>query len=350
MRTVFRNIIILIGCTSIAIYFGSCDRGAPEPRKTPGLPTAFVMGTQLEWKTNNEMMLEIDVAAITEDCKDFTLIPDSAFHIESTSSVFFEIDSIERLFVDNSLPYSNILLINQSESPLYLDAFNFRVRAVNRFFTESSRNNLNQVSIAYFARNSSTINNYKIFTDSTGNPFGGTYHEKLIMESEINTEELSGSSNIYDACMSMMRYIDTFAVNEQRFVTVYTYNIDDSYGLNANKLIDSALNRNISINIISIGYHAPLFADICSRTGGFLMETSSFFYTEMENKGPLIIASLDRILQKNVHLYRIHLKVKRNLNFYNGFYLRPDFYVRYTDASGNIVINNPLKFYYRLSL
>lgn len=346
MRVSIRGILFFCTC----IFLAACQRNAPEPRKTAGVPTAFVLDTRLAWKTDDEMMLEIDIAALTEDCVDFTVIPDSAFHIENTSSVNFEIDTVERIYQEMALPYSTILLVNQSESPMYYDLSDFRVRAVNRFFLESSWNTLNQASIAYFARNSNTISNYEIYTDSSGNPFGGSYQEKVLMEYEIANEEISGTSNLYDACLTMMQFLDTFAVNDRRSITVYTYNIDDLNGISMAKLIDSAISHNVSINLISVGNTLPQFADICSKTGGFLMQSNSTYYYEYQYNGPLMIASLDRILKRNLHVYRIHLHLKRNYHFYNGFYLRPDMRVRYNDSAGTEVINSPLKFYYRLSL
>ena len=330
----------------LSLFFAmACEKDTPFMRGLVGVPTAYVADIQYVEHNGNTLLLQVDIAVVTHRDYDYSYLDDTAFKIQDNLIYDFTIDSIEHIERNGNVAYTSMLMIDQSGSYNDYDPFNQRLRAVNKFLGEINEISNANCGLAHYYRDTSERDYFILLNE--GNPFTVAYHENLIQQF-WSTYYVQNTSNMYDAVFSTFTFFDMYANNQNNSVTIFAHDLDDGLGMSYNALIDSAVNHNIKINIISIGDYTPIFADITGATGGFLSIIDARSIAESMDKGTPMLASLHRILSEETFVYRLHIKVERNTgSFYPGVLIRHLLKVEQFNSDNEEIVYNPLYLYYK---
>jgi hypothetical protein len=324
----------------------SCAKDEPFIRNLPGVPNAFISEIRYIDHSNSILHLQVDIAAITHSDYDYTFLSDSAFKIQDNAIYDFTIDSIDRIERVGGEAYTNMLLVDLSDSYNDSDPFNMRLRAINKFLQEVSVCPSAKCGLAHYNRDTSGQAFY-ILTNN-GNPFTVPYQQSVI-EQFWSTYFVENTSNMYDATYEVFKYFDAYASGENNSITLFAHELDDGLGMTYQALIDSALYHHIKINIISIEEYQQVFANITASTGGFLSIIDARSIAESMDKGTPMLASLHRILSEETFVYRLHITVQRNAgSFAPGTYIRHLLKVQEYNSDNEEIIYNPLYIYNKI--
>jgi len=338
----------------ILVFFG-CKKEYPEPddKQLIGGISSFCFETKYISHSGNELFIDMDIAVFVGGYGDDLLsINDSAFKDYSIPNHSIYVDSIESVTLNEAETYSNLILLDQSEGWNDYDLFNAKTRSLNKAILDGKENPLNEIALGSFARNGYFTNSSSIWVFEDGNPFTQTSEElgKILYD---KFWEYGGTSNIYDALFDMIDHCTNFSTLENKYITVITHGYpDNENSYTADEIIAKAKANNIKINIMMLADNDDgEMAKLAGGTGGFIQmitntPSKELFVSDIVDEGAPVMASMHRILAKDIHVYKVHLRlVKTSGNWQPGATLYNYYQTleRYTD--GTIRINNYMPYY-----
>jgi hypothetical protein len=343
----------------LVLFWSACSKPdydkSSEKRPGIGIVNAFVLSSNYNQHNGNEALLYMDVGVVGSGYHvDITSIPDSAFKSMDFPGFELLVQSVNKINLKENNSYSTLFAIEGSVDWNDLDMLNVRSTSLNKSLLESNQNPLNEFGLATFSRRvdlTSQATPWVWEIKPNGSAFNQTYEQSAkVLYSLYNTSGIS--SNIYDAMLLFLDYTYIYASNTNQSVTFLCRNQPDVYNqATPTEVIERAKEFGIKINIIMLGSIQNQMALIALKTGGFINIIGS---TPMFNatlgtyfdKGAPILGSLNRILSRNLHVYRVHFLVKKKF----GNWLRNDIVfgnyftnLLWTDGSSRLA--NMLPFY-----
>lgn len=307
------------------LLLAACRKEYPEPanKKMLGTTNAFVLRTAYVSHQGNELLVDLDVGAVGGGMAgDIRNLQDSSFRPMSFPGNTVEVVSVERLRLDEGLSYSNLLLVDVSEGSWGnwndFDIFNLRTRAFNRMLREGHADSRNKMALASFADHDDGSSRYKLwYWKGAADAYDQTYEEQGQLLPYMYQEE-GGVSAIYDALDYLIDYCVKHTPEGNRNITVVNHSPPlNKHGVNLNALAQKAIAAGVRINMISLGddYNRAMLT-LVLKTGGFLdMVSSTGRYTlkkdGLMDKGTPMISAIHRVLQRNLHVYRVRCKLTR---------------------------------------
>lgn len=344
----------------IIASFGSCKEADFDKTdlKKPGIGinNAFVLSQQYISHTPTDLKIQLDIGVVGNGTQiDITSIPDSAFAPMDFSTHNLTVDKVEKVLLQENINYSQLFAIEGSATWNDLDAFNVRTTSLNKSLLESYQNPNNQFAWGSFYRNYDLSSRAVPWVwDINKNAYNQTYQEsgKVL----FNLYSSAGtSSNLHDAMLLFLDYAYINADNANKSVTFLCQNPTDGYSkATISEIINRANDFNIKINIIQIGSGFNWFTtSIALRTGGFLnivSATPKFTPSlgDFMDKGAPILGSLDRILSKNIHVYRVTLNLKKKTGTWSKGYVFDRYYTALNWDDGSPRLHNYLPYYVQI--
>lgn len=340
---------------AFSIFLG-CQKEFPEPddKNLIGGYTSFSLETRYLSHSGNQLYIETDIGFIYGgEGYDDTDVPDSVFKDMSFASNNVSVTAIESVNLTESQPYSNLILLDLAGDWNQYDAFNAKTRALNKSIIDGKSNPANEIAIGSFARNGYHSEPLNIWVyDTCSNPYKETTENlgKIVYDKYW---EYGGTSNFYDALDAAIDNCIFFANHPNRNITVLVHEYPDAENLIlSDDIITKAKANNITINLLLLNNNYDWeMARIALQTGGFIqMVTSTSVKTlilaDVVDEGAPMMASMDKLLSRNLHVYRISLKLTKTLGNWQPGNTAYDAYQtleRYGD--GTIKVNNYIPFY-----
>lgn len=348
---------------TLMVVFGSCSKEYPEPKNKNmlGDNNAFLLESGYVSHNGNELFMDLYVGAVGGGmANDITFNSDSAFRYMPFPISSVEVQSVERITLNESRSYSNMLLIDLSEGSWGtwndFDIFNLRNRAYNRILREGHADPANKIAIASYAEENDGSLPYTVWTWTEGkNAYDQTYEEHAKIIDYLYTEE-GGSNSIYDALDMMIDVCRAYTPPGNRNITVMNHSEPlNPNNFNLNSLAQRAIDAGIKINLISISddYNRSLLT-LVLKTGGFTdMVSSTTQYTlnkgGLMDKGTTMISSIHKVLQRNLRVYKVRCRVVKNsgtwisgMEVYNLFEVN-DYY-----SDGSLRLSNIIPVYAKI--
>jgi len=323
-----------------------------------GINNAFVLDQRYMSHTPTDLKIQLDIGVVGNGSQvDITSIPDSAFGPMEFSLHNLTVDKVERVKLEENSNYSHLLAIEGSADWNGIDAFNVRTTSLNKALLESHNNSKSEFALGSFSRRSDLSSQA---TPWVWNPTPGqsaynlSYQESGKILYHLYSEP-GISSNLHDAMLLFLDYAFVYASNADNSITFLCENATDSYTkATISQIVERAKEQNIKINIIQIGEDYNWFgAMIALRTGGFLnivSSTPAFYPTlgDYMDKGAPILGSLDRILSKNIHVYRVTLNLKKKTGSWTSGYVSERYYTALNWNDGSPRLHNYIPFYVQI--
>jgi hypothetical protein len=335
--------------------FSSCKKDYSLEDRSPigiGINNAYVLQAKYVSHSGADLFVDLDIGVVgDESAIDITSIPDSAFKNKLFGNHELMIQSIERIQLSESNSYSNLMTIDMSGDWNEIDLFNLRTRAWHKTVIETLSSSSNEIALGTFERSEGAF----VDTRNNGDPYHLPYEDygKLLFEYYYRN---GTTSNLYDAIEQYLEYAKNQTNHVNKNITVIVRNSPDNQNtVSINSLINTANAYGIKINLIVIGggYNWTMY-NLAAKTGGFLNVVGSTFefassLGTLMDKGTPMLGSIHRLLSKNVHVYRLHLNLKRTSGTWTSGATVYDNYetnLFYTDGSPRL--NNYLPFYVQI--
>ncbi len=348
--------IHIIFALFIGAILPACKKDYSLENRKPvgiGINNAYVLKANYVSHSGSDLFIDLDIGVVgSGDAIDMTSIPDSAFKNKLFGSHELIIESIERLQMSEATNYSNLLAIDMSGSWDDIDLFNLRTRAFNKTVIETLSNSSNEIALGRFERNEGAF----VETRNDLDPYHLPYEDygKILFNFYYQT---GTTSNVYDAIEEYLEYANANSNHQNKNLTVVIRNDPDfQNSVSVSNLINTAVSYGIKINLIVIGGSGVNWSlySLASKTGGFLNvigNTSLFSMTlaGFMDKGTPMLGSIDRLLSRNVFVYKLHLKLKINSGSWTTGMSVYDYYetnLNYSDGSNQL--NNYLPFYVKI--
>lgn len=317
-----------------------------------GTSNAYVLQAKYVSHSGADLFVDLDIGVVGGgNAIDIKSIPDSAFKNKLFGNHELMIQSIERIQLSEAKSYSNLMTIDMSGDWNEIDLFNLRTRAWHKTVIETLSSSSNEIALGTFERGEGAF----VDTRDNGDPYHLTYevYGKILFEYYYRN---GTTSNLYDAIEQYLEYAKNQTNHANKNITVVVRNSPDSQNsVSINSLINTANAYGIKINMIVIGggYNWAMY-NLAAKTGGFLnVVGSTFEFTStigtLMDKGTPMLASIDRLLSKDVYVYRLHLNLKRTSGTWTSGATVYDNYetnLFYTDGSPRL--NNYLPFYVQI--
>lgn len=339
--------------TVFFILFSSCNKTYLQEKRNSlvfGIDNAYVLEARYIQHSGNQMFIELDVGVVSlGSAIDVSYIPDSAFKAMSFPGHQLIVDGVERVQLNENQTYSNLIALDISGDWNQEDIFNSRTRALNKTTLETVDNPAYELAFGTFDRDNGD-NLYLYEGDSV---FRQPYHSyaQMLLNFSLKT---GGTSNLFDAMNTYLSDVGIATTHPKKYLTVVVRNAPDNLNAtSASQLISKAKSLGIAVNLIVLGGGAinQSMYSIASRTGGFLNvvnNTSSFTYTlgDLMDKGTPMLGSIDRILSRNVYVYRLHIRLIRSGGSWaSGSFVYDPYEVNLYESDGSPWLNNLLPFY-----
>jgi hypothetical protein len=316
-----------------------------------GSSNAYILQAKYISHSGADLFVDLDIGVVGGNEIDITSIPDSAFKNKLFGNHELLIQSIERIQLSESNSYSNLMTIDMSGDWNEIDLFNLRTRAWHKTVIETLSSSSNEIALGTFERSEGAF----VDTRNNGDPYHLPYEDygKLLFEYYYRN---GTTSNLYDAIEQYLEYAKNQTNHVNKNITVIVRNSPDNQNtVSINSLINTANAYGIKINLIVIGggYNWPMY-NLAAKTGGFLNVVGSTFefassLGTLMDKGTPMFGSIHRLLSKDVHIYRLHLNLKRTSGTWTSGATVYDNYetnLFYTDGSPRL--NNYLPFYVQI--
>jgi len=342
----------------LLFFVVSCKKENYElPEKPPvgiGINNAFVLETRYVSHLADKLFIESDIGVVySSEAIDNEFIPDSAFQNVSFGNHQVIIESVEKIQLNENTSYSNLIVMDMSKDWNEIDLFNLRTRALHKSVLEALENPSNEVGLGTFRRDENGVSQNFTHIRSVGSAYQQTKENLGSILLDWYYEEMGGTSNLYDALDSFLEYANTRSVHQNKYITFISRGIPDTQNtVNYVDIINKALSYNIKINCIIIGndFNWNMVRLAC-QTGGFInLITSTSEYTltngGLMDKGTPLMGSFHRPLSKNIHIYRVKMKLQRNPGVWTSGNVVFDYYqsnLQYSDGSNRL--NNYLPIY-----
>jgi hypothetical protein len=325
--------------------------------KKPGIGNlnAFVLSSTYNRRNGNEAFLYMDIGVVgTGSHIDIKSIPDSAFQSMDFPGFELLVERVEKVNLSENNSYSSLFAIEGSADWNDLDMFNLRTSSLNKSLLESNQDVANQFALATYSRRgdlSSQATPWVWEVKPNSSAFDQSYEEsaKILFHLYSNP---GVSSNLYDAMLLFLDYTHVYASNSIKSITFFCQNQPDIHNLaTPTEVIERAKEFGIKINIIMLGNIQNQMALIALKTGGFLNvvgATPLFTPTKgtFFDKGAPILGSLNRILSRNLHVYRVHFLAKKKFgNWLSNDIVFGNYYINLLWNSGNSRLANLLPIY-----
>lgn len=343
----------------IAFFFvSSCKKVNYElPQKSPvgiGSTNAYVLETRYVSHLADKLFIETDIGIVySGDAIDHNFMPDSAFQNATFGNHQIIVESIEKVQLNDNVAYSNLIVMDMSKDWNEIDLFNLRTRALHKSVFETLENPANEVGLGTFRRDVNGVNQTYTYVRSIGSAYQQTKENLGSILLDWYYEEMGGTSNLYDALDSFLEYADTRSIHQNKHITIISRGIADNQNTKTfTQIIDKAKSYGIKINMIFIGNDFNWnMASVALATGGFInliTSTTDFTLTNgaLMDKGTPMLGSLHRPLSKNVHVYRVKMKLQRTSGVWTSGNVIFDYFqsnIRFSDGSNRL--NNYLPIY-----
>ena len=342
----------------VFLVFAACDKNYDDlrPKGILGAPTSFLVESRYVSHSGNELTIELDIGVVSgRYADDLTWMEDDAF--PTSNSPFLNhsltLESVERIQLNQNNTYSNLILVDYTNGWDDIDLFNLRTMALNKSVQEAVSAG-NQVGLAFFARDGAFSSPFNTLIYQEGNAFGQSYADlsKILY---LMQSSQGGTSSFYDAVDAMVDYVDVMAIHEKKYVTVITKSLPDEENITAfQAIVNKAKATNVVVNMISLNNNFEWdMVSIPSQTNGFIHLVSSTSRKNLTkgdqmDQGTPTMASLHRILARNLHVYRVKLKLtKESGSWASGDVINyeTDYELLERYSSGGIMVNNYIPFY-----
>jgi hypothetical protein len=333
----------------ILVLFAGCKKEEEEPffQYLIGIPNATVMGIQYVSNTSNELVIDMDVSVLTSNDRNVKWVEDSAFKPGTIPYLQYTIESVSQMQYPVRDNYSNLLIMDQSGNYDDFDPANQRLRALNKFFQDVNNDNRANTAFGYFSRSGNWTDDLFVYNE-WANPFKYDYEVAVEQQFWMTFFE-GGTSNLYDAINQSINYVDEFAPTDNKMVTAFVKDTDDGLGMYYKDVIANALQKNVKINIISIGAYSNDFFEMTYKTGGFLSIIDARTLGEVMDKGTTMLGGLNKLLLENLKVYQVRVKIKRLIGSYtSGSFVRDEMKVQEHLENGTEIIYNPLPIYFEI--
>lgn len=314
-----------------------------------GINNAFSYDTEYITHNNNELYLNLDVGIVgCCNASDKLNIPISVFENLQQGNLTIEVESVDKIQFSENQEFSNIIALDVASDWNEIDAFNLRTKSIYKSVIESLEIPNSEVAIGSFSRDIGT----PVWIYSEGEPFEQTQEElgKILF---LEYYQTNSTSNFFDALISYINEVDFSATTTNKQITVFYKEFPDNQNsYNFTDVIDRAKQTGVKINLVVFGneYNNDILR-IASETGGFvnlISSTSAYDLTlgGLMDKGTPMMGAVGRIVPKNHHIYRLHLKIsKTNGNWFSGEKLFSQYEVNAFYTDGSPFLNNRLPFY-----
>jgi hypothetical protein len=355
MRKLAINKISFVLMLLALMFMVACKKDYSQPEKNPigiGIDNAYVLKGNYISHNGADLIVDLDIGVVgTGSAIDITSIPDSAFKNKFFGNHELTIMSLERIQMNESKSYSNLLVIDMSGDWNEIDLFNLRTRAFNKTVFETLSNSNNEIALGTFDRSNGAF----VETRDNKNPYQLTYEEygKLL----FNFYYRKGTtSNLYDAIGKYLEYVNIQTNHVNKNITVVVRSTPDNQNSETvNSLITKANTYGIKINLIVFngGSNWSMY-NLATKTGGFLNiigSTSQFNISiaGLMDKGTPMLGSIHRLLSNDVFVYRLHLNLKKPSGLWTSGSLISDPYeTNLNYADGSFRLNNYLPFYVKI--
>jgi hypothetical protein len=343
----------------IVFAFFSCKKVNYELTEKPavgiGINNAFVLESRYVSHTADKLYIEMDIGVVySGEAIDNIYLPDSTFKNTQFSTHQTIIESVERIQKEDNVAYSNLIAIDMSADWNDItDLMNLRTRALNKTILETLENPNNEMAFGTFRRDE--FGNNQTFTHirSIGSAYQQSQENLGAILFDLYYEEMGGTSNLYDAMDSFLEYANNRSTHPNKNLTFICRGYPDNLGTNTvSQVIAKAQTYGVKINMIIIGndFNWSMVSIAC-RTGGFINIISSTDDYDLTNgglmdKGTPMMASLNRPLSKNIHIYRVKMKLLKNSGVWTSGSFVYDYYqsnLKFEDGSNRL--NNYLPYY-----
>jgi hypothetical protein len=337
------------------ILLAACQKAVPEPtdKKMFGDVTSLCLDTRYVSHSGTELFIETDVAILySGDGQDNTSFSDSIFRDTSFATNDLYVESVERLILAENRSYSNLLLLDQSEFLYVSDSYNRRIRCLNKAVTEGKENGSNQIAIANYARDGIYEDGVKLWScDTCANPYNQSRDElgKIIYESYYDRQ---GTSNMYDAIYMLIDSVAFYTPAANRNITVVAHSLPDAdNSVSMSVVANKAIANDVKINLILMAPDpASTLLQLPVRTGGFAWNIDG--YEKTSNfpvyEGGEVICALDRLLARNLHIYRVQLRLVKSSNWNSGSFVYNQWQTLQYDNDGGVYLNNYIPLYAKI--
>jgi len=342
----------------VMFFVCSCKKVNYElPQKSPvgiGATNAYVLETRYVSHLADKLFIETDIGIVySGGAIDHNFMPDSAFQNASFGNHQVIIESVEKIQLYENKSYSNLIVMDMSKDWNEIDLFNLRTRALHKSVLETLENPANKVGLGTFRRDEYGVSQNFTHIRSVGSAYQQTKENLGSILLDWYYEEMGGTSNLYDGLDSFLEYANTRSFHQNKYITIITRGIPDNQNtVNYIDIINKALSYNIKINCVIIGndFNWNMVRLAC-QTGGFInLITSTSDYTltngGLMDKGTPMLGSFHRPLSKNVHIYRVKMKLQRTSGVWISGNVLFDYYqsnIRFSDGSNRL--NNYLPIY-----
>jgi hypothetical protein len=265
------------------------------------------------------------------------------------------VDQVERIQLEENNNYSHLMALEGSADWNEIDPFNVRTTSLNKSLVECYNNSNNQFAWGTFYRTSDLTSRAVPWVwNLDKDAYNQSYEESgKVLFYLYSTSGIS--SNLQDAMLLFLDYAEIFGASENNSITFLCRNPADAYTkATISEIINRANEFNIKINIIQLGDGFNWFtASIALRTGGFLNIVSStpeFDVTrpDLMDKGAPVLGSIDRMLSKNMHVYRVTLNLKRKTGTWGTGYVFDRYYTALNWSDGSPRLHNYLPYYVQI--
>jgi hypothetical protein len=338
---------------SIALLFCSCNKKYLREDRIPigdGMDNAYVLTSKYINHNGNVLFMELDIGVVgTGYAIDVSYIPDSAFKSMNFPGHQLVVDSVQRIQLNENYSYSNLIALDVSEDWNEEDITNLRTRALNKTVLETLENPSYELAIGTYERDQGV----KLYLNEGNLVFKQSYEAYARMLLDF-TQLKGGTSNLFDAMDYYLNAINLETTHPKKYLTVVVRNGPDNLNVvTASQLITKAKSLGISINLIVLGggtINQSLYS-IAARTGGFLNvinNTGSYGYSlnDLIGMGTPMLGSIDRILSRNVYVYRLHVRLVKSTGYWaSGSFVYDPYEVNLFEQDGSPWLNNLLPFY-----
>jgi hypothetical protein len=349
-----RAALLLFPFVSLFVMlFSSCEKTYIQEKRNSlvfGIDNAYVLEARYIQHTGNELFIDLDVGVVGRGAAiDVQNIPDSAFQGMNFPGHELIVDGVERVQLNENQTYSNLIALDVSGDWNEEDLFNSRTRALNKTTLETVDNPSYELAFGTFDRE----NGENLYLYQGDSVFRQPYqaYAQMLLDFSLKT---GGTSNLFDAMNTYLSDISAATTHPKKHLTVVVRNAPDNLSATtASQLISKAKSLGIAVNLIILGGGAinQSMYSIAARTGGFVNivnNTSSFTYSldDLMDKGTPMLGSIDRILSRNVYVYRLHIRlIKSTGSWASGSFVYDPYEVNLFESDGSPWLNNLLPFY-----
>ena len=237
-------------------------------------PSGGLLKARVRSSTARSATFTLDVFAVGSDSELLDLY-DTDFVIDdgvlgSTGTYLdYSLTDVTRYRQNSAGPYSAVFLLDQSGSITSTDPNDARIDAAKVFVRNLDTGD--EVGLMAFATGGQIPYSPTTRWSHSGQRFSSSRTAFFSTLDSLADEE-GGNTPLYDAAKNAVRYVDTYANNENQVVIVFTDGQDNSSNADLSDAIDYANERDVSLHTVALsrGVDFGVLSRMAGETGGSL--------------------------------------------------------------------------------